>query len=254
MTDDTSLAVHCVLASRRGQHPVNEDAVAFAGWVLHADRGDLLEVTLSSDGTGPLRLAVADGMGGRPAGATAARVAVEVLTGLPSTVGAADPAWLRTLFESADDAVRAAATDSTAGLGCAAAYLEIGADGASVVANVGDVRVYQSLDGYLAVLTRDDRRPVRDPRAPGYVTRCLGGSRRDDVTPHRFALQLHPGDALFMITDGGYDLLEDARLEASLDRSLRTTVEQMVAAALDAGTADDVTVLAVELLRSPPAG
>ena len=247
MTDPARLAVQCVAVSRRGEHPANEDAVAFAGWVLHADRGDVLEMTLQNDGTGPLRLAVADGTDGRPTGATAARVAVEALTGTPSR--AADPNWLRTLFEGADDAIRAAATDATAGLGCAAAYLEIGADAATVVANVGDVRVYQSLNGYLAVLTRDDRQPVRDPRAAGQVTRCLGGPRRDDVTPHRFELRLHPGDALFMITGGGHNALDDARLEASLHRSLRTTVERMMAAALEAGACDDVTVLSVELLR-----
>ena len=254
MTDPARLAVHCALVSRRGSHPANEDAVAFAGWALQADRGEVLEVTLHNDGTGPLRLAVADGMGGRPAGATAARVAIEMLTRAPSTVDTADPNRLRTLFESADDAIRAAATDETVGLGCAAAYLEIAADGATVVANVGDVRVYQSLNGYLAVLTRDDRPPVRDARASGRVTRCLGGPRRDDVTPHRFELQLHPGDALFMITDGGYDVLDDAQLEATLHRSLRTTVERMVAAAIKAGACDDVTVLAVELLQPPLPG
>lgn len=254
MTDATPLAVHCVLISRRGNHVGNEDAVAFAGWALQADRPDVLEVTLQH-GTGPLRLAVADGMGGRPAGAIAARVAVEALTRSPSVVDGADPNWLRTLFEAADDAIRASATEETTGLGCAAAYLQIAVDGTTVVANVGDVRVYQALNGYLAVLTRDDRPPVPDGSVAGRVTRCLGGPRRDDVTPHLFGLQLRPGDALYVITDGGYEVLDDAQLEATLHGSLRGTVERMMAAAVEAGACDDVTILALELvppsLRNP---
>lgn len=100
----------------------------------------------------PSQLAVADGMGGAPAGDVAAQLAVDVLadhapTSAPELVAA---------FEEAHRVISLRGRErGCEGMGCTLVAIVAGAAGDLVVANVGDARAYLWRGGPLVGLTRD---------------------------------------------------------------------------------------------------
>jgi len=190
----------------------------------------------------PVVVALADGMGGYPAGDEAARIAADQLTRL--ALSSADD--LDAVFQQADAAIHAAAiTDERRGMGCTASAILIQATGEAVIANVGDVRVYRLADGYLGQLTVDDRPASAPGAAPtGAVTRWLGGVRRTVVRVHRHEHVLESGDRLILCTDGLHDVLSLKTMQDCGHRDANRMAEGLVAAAGDEG--DNVTVVILD--------
>lgn len=100
----------------------------------------------------PTQLAVADGMGGAPAGDAAAQLAVDVLAGRAPT----SAPELVTAFEEAHRVIaRRGRERGCEGMGCTLVAIVAGSAGHLVVANVGDARAYLWRGGPLVALTRD---------------------------------------------------------------------------------------------------
>lgn len=233
--------VRVVVATSRHARSRNEDAIGVGGWALHGDHPDPLEITVPIGPNRPVAIAVADGMGGHPDGDRAARIAVEQLT-RPAPPG--ESTEITDAFRRADTAIRIAAADRSRGMGCTAATLSLGIDGCSTIANVGDVRVYRILDGYLGQLTVDDR---PSGAASSAVTRCLGGYAPTTAEVHLHHLEWRPGDRLVLCTDGLHDAvaLSGTRLPSSWDAP--QLVAHLMRAALRADHGDNVTVALVDL-------
>jgi PPM family protein phosphatase len=219
------------------------------------------EDSVLADGT---IFAVADGMGGHAAGEVASGIAT-------ATLGELAKAPTR----SREDLVEALALanrrilESVArhpeqtGMGTTATGLAVvDADGNSrwAVFNVGDSRVYHFLDGLLELVTVDHsevrelvdaglitedeaaRHPLRN-----LITRSLGTDPAP--SPDVWALAPRPGERFVICSDGLSGELSPDRIRelVSATEDPQRCAEALVAAAVDAGGRDNVSVVVVAL-------
>jgi protein phosphatase len=225
-----------------GHRPYQEDSV----WARHIADGRLL-------------LAVADGMGGHAAGEIASALALEVLVATLESGGEIDAA-----FVAANDGVhRRSAEPGKNGMGTTLVAALV-SDGEYFVANVGDSR------GYL--LSADGIRQLTDDHS--FVAEAVKrGQTREQAmaTPWRDALtrSIGPGDqvdvdvfgpfpvmpdtALLVCSDGLYKTLSDADLWAIFvhSGSARGAARTLVAAALERGSDDNISVAIAEYGEVP---
>jgi serine/threonine protein phosphatase PrpC len=210
----------------------------------------------------PRVVAVADGMGGHAAGEVAAALAVEALRPLGdddavhaddvvARVGAANQALLDS----------AAAHPEQRGMATTLVGLaQVVVDGAQrwVAVNIGDSRIYRVVDGTMTQVSQDhsevgelvamgllsEEDALRHP-ARNIVTRCLG---RDPLEPvDSWVLAPHPGERFLLCSDGLTNELRDpaiARLLMDGDDP-QVIADRLVAAAVEAGGRDNVTVVVV---------
>ena len=213
--------------------------------------------------------AVADGVGGQPAGDVAARVTIERL-----------PAHLDRAFDGNSDdtggaisravldlseAVQAEAATDPELEGMAATLVMALVDGAVAhVAHVGDSRAYLARGGQLEQLT-DDHSLAAELVQNGVLS-------ADEASNHPFAhsitqaiglpnplqpsvrpVELSPGDRLLLCSDGLTDMVDDDGIAAILtaDADPDATCRRLVDAANAAGGKDNVTVVVVDYRPTP---
>ena len=205
----------------------------------------------------PPLLAVADGVGGRPAGEAASALALDVLR--REVRPRAGEHELAAALRTANGAIRAAGHEiSRTGMATTVVLALVGAGGIAV-AHVGS-RAYLVSDGRLTQLTVDhslvsalvavgglsaaDAR--RHPLSPVIVRALgLGGDVAPDIASH----PARPGDLLLLCSDG----LSDGLASAAIERSAAGTtdvdrlVTDLAAAARAGGSGDDITVIAARL-------
>ncbi|MGC1213882.1 MAG: PP2C family serine/threonine-protein phosphatase [Micromonospora sp.] len=206
-------------------------------------------------------VAVADGMGGLPAGEVASEIVIRILDELaPPTAPDEAADALRAVVSTANQRIRAAITVDPArdGMGTTLTAALLAGD-TLVLAQVGDSRCYLLRDGELTQLTRDDTfvqalvdqgalSPDQARHHPqrSLVTRAVQGS---DVPPAIGMLAVLPGDRLLLCSDGLSDYVEDTAIVSALatygDRQL--CGEQLVKLAHQAGAPDNVTVVVSDL-------
>ncbi len=207
---------------------------------------------------------LADGMGGLNAGEVASTEAVaavmrhvrrcaERLTTDPEGV-------LDEAVQIANRAVHELASSRRdyAGMGTTLVAVFV-AETEMVAAHVGDSRAYHYGDGVLTRVTTDHSlvqhlvatgvlSAEQARRAPNrnIVTRALGVSEDIECDLNRF--ELHPGDMVLLCSDGLSDMLDDSAIAAicAAHDSPAARVHALVAAALEAGGLDNVSVVAVE--------
>jgi serine/threonine protein phosphatase PrpC len=185
--------------------------------------------------------AVADGMGGHPAGDVASAVAIARLEEiLPDYDRSDPPAALGEALQQAHEAVLAAAEDEPArhGMGSTVVVALVTADGAWV-GHVGDSRCYLMPSG-------EGLRPVtEDHGAGGYLTQALGLER--GIKPDVARVPLAAGDRLLLCTDGLTNMVDDAQIAALLSEAdgAQAACDALTAAALDAGGVDNVTLVVI---------
>jgi protein phosphatase len=194
--------------------------------------------------------AVADGMGGHAAGEVASGIAVDTLRGLAEA-----PVRRREDLVEALSLANRRILESVArhpeqsGMGTTATGLAVVNAGGSdhwAVFNVGDSRVYRYVDGLLRLVTVDHsevrelidagliteaeaaRHPLRN-----VVTRSLGSDPAP--TPDVWVFPPHPGERFVICSDG-------LSGELALER-----IAELVAAAVEAGGRDNVSVIVVAL-------
>lgn len=175
-------------------------------------------------------IALADGMGGAPAGEVASAIAVTV-----ARTELAAGAALERAATSVHRAVELAAAlqPGWRGMGCTLVLLRL-QDSVYSVAHIGDSRAYLLRGGKLAPLTKDHAQGHRLLRAVGHP-----GAKAD---VRRGAIRA--GDAFLVCSDGLTAMLPDAVIRQILARHAapRAACKALVDAANEAGGVDNITV------------
>ena len=212
---------------------------------------------------------VADGVGGRPGGELASTSAVSSLLEyvdeaiacyhsinsdqeqdfLGKLEGAVQHAHQHILEEHGEAGKGPATTLTMITLAWPRAYL----------VHVGDSRAYYLRNGRLRQLTRDQttgeymvdvgawtEEQAARAKVGANLTSALGGS---EMTPAVGLIDLEPGDVLFLCTDGLTKHVSDAEVGEVLRNggSAESMCRTLVAAALDAGGSDNVTVVVAKM-------
>jgi protein phosphatase len=240
-----SLILHTVTATDIGHGRTNNEDSAFAGRRL---------------------VAVADGIGGMPAGELASDIAIKALAVLEDNPNGGDPlALLRSAVERANRQIRAKTDADTGrdGMGTTvtALLLSTEPDGREVLGllNVGDSRTYLFRDDALVQVTKDDTfvqtlvdegvlsaRDARTHPRRSVVTQALQGM---EYTATCELLTPRAGDRYLLCSDGLSDVVEDADIASVLrdNTDLARCARRLVRLALEAGAPDNVTVALADI-------
>jgi len=258
--------------SPRGSLSVTSAEVCDRGKVREENQDNVRSATIS---LGKLFI-VADGIGGYQGGATASRMVVE---GFSSQL-AARPANYppdRALQEACDftnSSIHSAAGSSDPSLQrmgstVVLALVQVAANGVPVawIGHVGDSRAYLIRGGKMAKLTSDhsavqallSRNLITEEEARHHpdasvLTRSLG--HRPEVEIEIDRVDLQPGDALLLCSDGLWGYVADADIAAvATDGSLsvQTTAETLLHQALAAGGQDNIGIEFVRIGGATPA-
>lgn len=203
--------------------------------------------------------AVSDGMGGHAAGEVASAIAVATIS--EHAPVHADDLLLGAAVELANAAVidGAETGQGKPGMGCTASVVSI-EQNKMAVAHVGDSRVYLLHNGALVRLTHDhsyveelvdageitaDEARVHPSRS--VITRALGSD--PDMYADHFTIDVSAGDRVLLCSDGLSSMIEDSQIEAIAVSSPtpQAAVDNLVAAALQEGGHDNVTVVVVDV-------
>jgi PPM family protein phosphatase len=226
----------------------NEDSLVVGAWTVCASV-TVTPQTLLFPLVSPVVVAVADGLGGHPAGEHASSLVALQLARVGPELS--DEAGVRAALSACNETVyrEAAADPSRTMMGTTVAGVCVTADSV-LVFNVGDSRVYGTGPGGLRLVSVDDSPPL----APGEthtvtVTQTLGGHpARTEVHPHVRTLPLGPESRFLVCSDGLSDVVPDAEIAAILlDHFGGKAVFQLWRAAIDRGGPDNITVALVEI-------
>lgn len=182
-------------------------------------------------------LAVADGMGGHPAGDLASLTAVRALDATSLTPDSG-PDDLAEAARSAHRAVQVAGQEPDRyGMGTTLVLAVVGETSARVL-HVGDSRAYLlDPDGRLAAITRDHG-------MHGYLTQALGLD--SDIEPDVAEVDCPPGSRLLLCTDGLTNMVADREIAELLrGGDEQAACNALVDTALEHGGVDNVTVVVV---------
>lgn len=216
-------------------------------------------------------IAVADGMGGLPAGELASEIAIRSLAALdqPATGGPDRDgqdeliAALRAAFEEASGLIRVAAQEDAVreGMGTTVTALLFGADRAGLM-HIGDSRGYLFRDNELTQLTKDDTFVQAlvdqgvitpgDARAHpqrALVTKAMQGQ---PIAPYAAAVPVQLGDVYLVCSDGLSDVVPDDMISGLLRTrgDLESCAAGLVSAAVAGGGPDNVTVVLAEVVAT----
>jgi protein phosphatase len=226
-----------------------------------SDLGLIRENNEDAVHAGQRLLAIADGMGGMPAGDVASEIMMRALTGLEEAPEPADPLGaLREAVEAANLEIREAAASDSAreGMGTTVTALLLAA-GQFALLHVGDSRAYLFRDRTLSQLTKDDtfvqslvdqglltKQEARGHPRRSIVTQAVQGQRLDPACEMLTPL---PGDRFLLCSDGLSDIITDETIAETLlgctDR--QQCAEQLVKLALQAGAPDNITVIVADI-------
>lgn len=233
------------------------------GRVREANEDALLAARPGGARAGQVLIAVADGMGGHKAGEVASALAIEslrrALEQVDATAGA--DALLSQAVELGNRTIwEAAAVDADReGMGTTLVAAVLGPHGEAAIANVGDSRAYAvTADGKAVLVTVDHtwvnqqvlsgeltEREARYSPFRNLLTRTLGNA--PSVEADLFALQLAPGDALVLVSDGVTGYLDERDFSAILHeaRTAQHAAERLVEESVQRGGADNATAVVV---------
>jgi protein phosphatase len=216
-------------------------------------------------------IAVADGMGGLPAGEVASEIAVQTLTGLGSALASGGPdapddpdAALRDAVARTNQHIRELvnADPARAGMGTTITAVLL-LDGLLTVAHIGDSRGYLLRGGTMRRLTRDDTfvqelvdqgvlTPAEARRHPqrSLVTRAVQGANQP---PALGSVPAEVGDRLLLCSDGLSDVVEDHAIGQVLAQypDSRQAAEHLVKLTHQGGAPDNVTVIVADVVEVP---
>ena len=248
------------VAGREGAD-VASGANEFISWAARSDVGLVRGHNEDSFLLRAPLFVVSDGMGGHAAGEVASSIAVETIG--ERAPGTADDVLLGAAVESANASVIKAAEDGIGkpGMGCTATAVIIEKSRMSV-AHVGDSRAYVLRQGTLVRVTHDhsyveelvdsgqitaDEARLHPSRS--IITRALGSD--PDMYADHFSLEVGNGDRIILCSDGLSGMVGDGEIESLAVSSAtpQQAADNLVAAALTAGGADNVTVIVIDVLN-----
>jgi len=222
----------------------HEDSLLAGPWTLCATVTERPQTLVFPLGT-PLPVAVADGLGGHPAGEVSSALVVRQLAEIGPLLDDGDR--VREALSACNREVYAAAAHDPAltGMGTTVAGVVVTAD-LVVAFNVGDSRVYATGPGDVRQLSIDDRLSA-DDLAPGIVTQALGGS--DELVaihPHLTTSPLSADASYLICTDGLTDTVPTGVLtEVLRQHEGGRAVFELWKAAIEAGGPDNITIALV---------
>jgi protein phosphatase len=205
---------------------------------------------------------VADGMGGHAGGEIASRSTVARLEAIVES-GAVDREAIENALELAvaDIADHPETTDEGTGTTLTGVYLDVAGDEPQWVSlNIGDSRVYLLRDDRLVQVTTDHSvvqeliaaGKLSPEEAEGHpysnvITRAVGAS---ELTPPDYlTIDVRPGDRFVICSDGLTKELTDYGIQHFLRENADPgdAVDAMLAAALENGGRDNVTLVIVQV-------
>lgn len=227
-----------------------------------SDHGLVRENNEDAGFAGQRLLAVADGVGGMPAGEVASEIMMATLMELAEQPDPADPlATLRAAVEEANRRIREAGEADPARDGMGTTVTALLRSGSVFgLLHVGDSRAYLFRDAVLTQLTRDDTfvqtlvdqgvltpDEARHHPRKSLVTQVVQGLRFE---PAAATLAPLVGDRLLLCSDGLSDVITDEAIAETLLTCTdpQQAAEQLVKLALQAGAPDNVTVIIAEVL------
>lgn len=219
--------------------------------------------------------AVADGMGGRPAGEVASALAIrearrflsDPSLGGASVLGIGAPTGLGDLLVSAvlhaNAAVHAASLADARLEGMGTTFVGfLTAGGRAAIVHAGDSRAYRIRGGLAERLTADhsmrelylriygDRaRPEIAERNAAILTRVVGAQPR--VQPEVVSCTVEAGDVFLLCSDGLWGLVGDDEIAFAVAGAptLETALAKLFATAFNRGAHDNVTAVLVRCAR-----
>ncbi|UKY51288.1 PP2C family protein-serine/threonine phosphatase [Streptomyces inhibens] len=221
----------------------NEDSLVVGPWTLCGTVTENPQTLVFPLGT-PLVVAVADGIGGQPAGEVASALTVRQLASCGPSLDSEQA--VRDALNLCNHAVYAAAGRDpeliTMGTTVAGAVV---LSESLLVFNVGDSRVLDATEHGLRQVSVDDSPPLAPGRrTTSLVTQALGGAPEfSAITPHVMTSPLSAGDRYLVCTDG----LTDPVPEDALDDLLRAhdggrAAFELWKSAIEAGGPDNITL------------
>ncbi len=226
------MKISCWAITHPGRRIENQDAIGLPG-LLVEDEGEVVSLTSSLTRDGSI-VAVADGVGGRPHGRWAARVAVESLVAY--TVPQNKLQALKMAIETAHKRVLGRAVHGQ-GPATTLAGISVSREGVNVF-NIGDSRVYQVQQNAVQRITNDHVSQT-DSRA---ITRFLGGSTANSV-PHIHHLEAKTNVAFLISTDGFHQFLRDTDLFLLQELAPPQALSSLLNMALDNGSDDNLSAI-----------
>lgn len=202
---------------------------------------------------------LADGMGGARGGERASTLTVETVANAMARSQHRDAAALLGAVEEANDLVLAEATrdPNLEGMGTTIVAALETSDNDVAIASVGDSRAYVLHAGEFRVITQDqtwvqevgrglglDEASLRTHPMRHVLTMAVGVGAAVRIL--YYAVELEPGDMLLLTTDGLHGVVaeeEIIRILAETGTSLEAKCRQLIAAANEAGSPDNVTVV-----------
>jgi protein phosphatase len=209
-------------------------------------------------------IAVADGIGGMPAGELASDLVIAELAPLDERTDAPEPAELLLgAAGSANKKIRdmAESDPATEGMGTTVTALLFTGDRSQLgLLHVGDSRCYLLRDGMLAQLTKDDTfvqglvdegllsaADARSHPRRSLVTQAVQGHEFEATSQ---TLTPRPNDRFMLCTDGLSDVVADEAIEWVLRSGTdpQNCAERLIELALAAGGPDNVTVVVADVV------
>ncbi|MFS0793352.1 PP2C family protein-serine/threonine phosphatase [Microbacterium sp. 1P10AE] len=243
--------------------PLTDGALDLS-WAAITDTGKRREVNQDAVLAEFPLFVVADGMGGHLGGEIASASTVDRLRAVVEGGSVSPKNIEKALARAVKDIVaHPETTDEGTGTTLTGVYLEVGSDEPHwVTLNIGDSRVYLLRDDDIVQITTDHS-VVQELIAAGrlspeeaenhpygnVITRAVGPS--DSVKPDYLRLEVLDGDRFVICSDGLTKELTDFGirhfLEANPDPA--AAVEAMMAAALENGGRDNITIVVLDVAR-----
>lgn len=226
-----------------------------------SDVGRVRRDNQDSGYAGPHLLVVADGVGGAARGDVASGAAVAQLRLLDRPPGNDALEQLAGSVHLAHNKIADLVADDPELEGTSTTLTAALFDGSRLsVAHVGDSRGYLLRDGELEQLTKDhtlvqslvDEGRITDEEARTHphrniILRAVDGVHEPE--PDVSTIELRAGDRLMLCSDGCSGVLDPEQLGSLLaTEPLEDAAQALVAAALEAGSSDNVTVVLAELV------
>ncbi len=220
---------------------------------------------LVGEGRDETLFVVADGIGGFEAGEVASSIAIDVLKEVP------EEAPLEDAIREANRRILAASRgdERLQGMGTTVVAMRFGGTGEEPVAqvsHVGDSRAYLVRGGGMQPVTEDHslvaelvrsgdltRAQASEHPQKNLITRALGAE--EEVEVDTTVLPVEPGDRFVLCSDGLSDMVPETRMQSILTshpEDPEKTARALIAAALKAGGADNVTVVIVDVREEAP--
>ena len=222
------------------------------------------DALLVGEGKDETLFVVADGIGGFEAGEVASSLAIEVLKELQP-----DEPFKAAIAEANRRIVAAGRTDEKlSGMGTTVVAIRFGGtqrEPVAEVAHVGDSRAYLMRGGDMKPITEDHslvaelvrsgdltRDQAAEHPQKNLITRALGADEEVDVDTA--VLPIEAGDRVLLCSDGLSDMVTEAGISEILADSPEDperTARGLLAAALDAGGNDNITVVVIDVKELP---